>query len=185
MSDFINPEIDPELEKMARELRLERDQELSELEEIEEEVREHEIDLPFALLELLWRGDSIRAQVYDRSFIGNVIHVGDDIVTILTTSNTEVDCNLAHLNNIIVTERMKEGGRAKAAADPQRFVSRLRELADYVALEAEFGGPQLSVVGRIAQVHNDHIRVIAKDRKEWIIPLYAIAYVIRSRETRR
>lgn len=180
MEDF--PE-DPELELAARRFRLEREEEQTELEEMEEEARDRVLDLPFSLLELQWRGDLTRVHVAGRSFAGRVVHVGEDVVTLATNPGAFVDVRLDRVVAFNVIERSRESGSGRRAPDPRRVVARLREIADSPH-EAEFGTiGDVRVSGRVQRVHSDHVVVRSVEGTEWLLPMGAIVYVVRD-ETR-
>lgn len=179
---------DPELELAARRFRLEREEDQTELEVMEEEERDRVLDLPFALLELQWRGDRVRVHTPDRLFEGVVVHVGDDFVTLATARDTYVDARTDHVSGFVVTERARDGGRAKLTRDPKRFIARLREVVDSVHVRCEFGSRGgVRVSGRVQRVHADHVVIRSDEGSEWLLPLLSITYMVRNerRDTRR
>lgn len=179
---------DPDLELAARRFRIEREEDQSELEEMEEETRDRVLDLPFALLELQWRGDRVRVLTPERTFEGVVVHVGDDLLTVQTGPDVYVDFRTERVGGIAVVERSRASGRSKLSRDPRRFVARLREVVDSIHVRCELGaGPGVHLSGTVERVHADHLAFRAVDRSEWLVPLHAIAYLIRNerRETRR
>ncbi|MFZ4583826.1 MAG: hypothetical protein ACOYNI_01210 [Acidimicrobiia bacterium] len=184
-SDQMWPD-DPELELAARRVRLEREEEQAELEEMEEEERDRSLDLPFALLELQWRGDRVRVLLADRTFEGIVVHVGDDLCTVQTGPEALVDVRLDHVGAVAVVERARVGGRAKISRDPRRFVARVREVAEDGSPEVELGAVgNVRVTGTVVRVHADHVVCRGRDRSEWLVPLAALIYVVRNPELGR
>lgn len=87
-------------------------------EEVEEELEQAaraERDLLDVVLELMHRGDVVRATVGERSFAGVVVHAGEDLVTLADRSGNEVDLRLPALAHLVVVERARAGGRARSA----------------------------------------------------------------------
>ena len=179
---------DPELELAARRFRLEREEDQHELESMEEEERDRVLDLPFALLELQWRGDRVRVITPDRQFEGTVVHVGDDFLSVMTAPDTYVDARTDQVSGFVVTQRSRDGGRAKLVRDPKRFIARVREVVDSVHVQCEFGARGgVRVSGRVLRVHADHVAIRSNEGSEWLLPLHSLHYMVRNerRETRR
>ena len=172
---------DPEFEAMAREFRRQMADEQEELEAIEREAEIERTDLPLALLESQWRGDQLRVVCGDRTFLGQVSHVGDNLVTLESDTGTVVNICTTAISGIAVTEVGRGGGFPRMGKDPVRFVARLRELAGQPGMILEFGalGTEQTMFGRLAEVRADHILVITRDGTQWMLPATTIAYCVR------
>lgn len=172
---------DPEFEEMAREFRREIAQEQAELEEIERESELQSIDLPFALLESQWRGDTVRVVCGPRAFVGTVAHVGENIVTLTTETGALSDICLDGVHAVAITVPGRGNGIPRREKDPVRFMARLRELVGVPNLVLEFGTNDDTpvVMGRLAEIRADHIVVITRDNTRWMLPVTRIAYCVR------
>jgi hypothetical protein len=172
---------DPEFEEMAREFRRAIAEEQAEIEEIERETEVQGLDLPFAMLEAQWRGDMLRVVCPGRAFVGRVIHVGENIITLATETGATADVCLTATQGIAIVEPGRGGGVPRREKDPVRFVARLRELVGIPNLVLEFGTSDSApvVMGRLAEVRADHIMVVTRDNARWMVPLGALSYCVR------
>ena len=172
---------DPEFEEMAREFRRQMAEEQAELEEIERESDLQAIDLPFALLESQWRGDVVRVVCGSRAFVGQVTHVGDNIVTLATETGATTDICLDAVHAIAITTPGRGNGVPRREKDPVRFVARLREFVGIPNALFEFGTNDDApvVIGRLAEIRADHILVLTRDNARWMVPVARIAYCVR------
>ncbi len=166
--------------------RRERGLEHEALAEMAEEERDRTLTMQVAFLERLWAGEAVTVRVVGRAFDGVVVHVGDDLVTLLGPDEELVDVRMGAV--LSVTSSRAEGGalRALEHVDPVRFVARIRELRNdeaRVVVGAELGARELT--GHFVRVHADHVVFAADDASEWLLPLTTIAYVRRKPRARR
>jgi hypothetical protein len=188
MTDYINTNNisndplfdDPDLAEMAREFKRILREEQEELEAISSAQFESEIDMAFAALEMMWSGDRVRISIGERFLEGNIIHVGKNIIQMLTTPGVFVDIALYSISNIFIVEKHSIKGRAAMKRDPHTFIARLRELADLPMQEVEIGfdSNAAPIVGILSIVRSDHVVVRTKDKREWLVPLAKAAYCI-------
>jgi hypothetical protein len=131
-------------------------------------------------LEYLYRGDSIRVAVGERSWTGTVVHVGPEIMILRVPAGAEVDLAYEAVTSIRVVERARSGGRSVTSRHPETMLARLRELANSTE-EVEIGGPRLQpgCLGRIEIVARTHVEFRSTDGAEWILPIAEIGYLIR------
>lgn len=177
---------DPDLEAAAREFREAIEREQQELEEIEEEIRDRQLDMQFAFLEFMWRGDLVRVDIGNKRFSGVITHVGENNATISSDVNNRVDVMFGRVTSVLMIEPRHSDGRALRATDPRRFVARLREVADTPMFEVEVGDGQGGIwLGQIYRIHKDHIVMKTTDMKEWIVPLANVSYCLQYATARR
>jgi hypothetical protein len=94
-------------------------------------------------------------------------------------SEAAIDIDLARLSSITVVSRSPSGGRAPATSDPATLIARLRQL-EGTNEAVEIGGSDLDpVTVRVVVVAHGHVEADGVDGTEWVVPLDAIAYVIR------
>lgn len=175
-----------DLSDVARRLRAEQREAQEELETAIEEQARAARDLAAVALEFMHRGDQVRVAVGEHhSFLGHVIHVGGDLMTVEDAAGNAIDVLLPAMRSLRVVERAREGGRARRSEHPARFRGRLAG-AEATGEELELGvpdGPPL--VGNVLSVAVDHVAVRARDGSEWIVPLGSIVFVIRRPDRRR
>jgi hypothetical protein len=171
---------DPELANMAREFKRIIREEQEELEEISSAQFESEVDMSFALLEMLWSGERIRISIGERFFEGTVIHVGKNIVQIVTNPGIIVDIAVHFISNVFIVDKLAGNGRSVMKRDPHTFIARMRELADMPMMEVEIGfdSNATPIVGLLSLVRRDHVVVRTKDKREWFVPIAKAAYCI-------
>jgi hypothetical protein len=125
------------------------------------------------------RGDVVRLAVGDRAWTGTIVHVGASLLTLQTESRAAIDIDLAALSSLVVVSRSPIGGRSPAAQDPATLIARLRQL-EQTEEAVEIGGLALDPVTLLVRVvANGHTEAEGLDGTEWVIPIDAIAYVIR------
>ena len=171
---------DPELANMAREFKRIIREEQEELEEISSAQFESEVDMSFAFLEMLWSGERIRISIGERFFEGTVVHVGKNIVQLVTNPGVVVDIAVHFISNVFIVDKLAGNGRSVMKRDPHTFIARMRELADMPMMEVEIGfdSNATPIVGLLSLVRRDHVVVRTKDKREWLVPLSKAAYCI-------
>ena len=172
--------VDSDLEIALRELRAEHRAEQEEIEEATERTERASRPLAEVALEYLYRGDSIRATVGQRSWTGVVVHVGSGAMTLRTQAGVEIDVAFSGLISIRVVQRARSGGRTRTSKYPGELVARLRELEN-TGETVEIGGRSLlpGVEGTVDVVARSHVEFLARDGSEWVVPLTEIHVVIR------
>ncbi len=169
-----------DLQRAMRELSAELRAQQEELEEAAEHLERASRSLPEVALEFLYRGDVIRVDVGQRTWIGIVIHVGTGVMTLETQAGAEIDVPYNGLVSIRVVERTTAGGRSRTTKHPGELVARLREL-ETTGEAVELGGRDLpSLEGMVAVVADSHVELRARDGSEWVVPLTEVGYLIRS-----
>jgi hypothetical protein len=170
----------PDLADMAREFKRILREEQEELEAISSAQFESEIDMAFAALEMMWGGERVRISIGERFFEGTVVHVGKNILQMLTTPGVFVDIAIPAISNVFIVEKYSEKGRAVMKRDPHTFIARMRELADLPMQEVEIGfdSNAAPIVGILSIVRSDHVVVRTRDKREWLVPLAKAAYCI-------
>ena len=174
-----------DLGDVARRLRAEQREAQEELEVAIEEQARAERDLAAVALELMHRGDQVRVAVGDHSFLGRVVHVGADVMTLEDAAANAIDVLLPTMRSLRITERARDGGRARRTEHPMRFRARLAEV-EATGEEIELGaGEGTPIVGTIVSVGADHVDFRARDGSEWILPRGSIAFAVRRPQRRR
>lgn len=174
-----------DLSDVARRLRAEQREAQEELEEAIEDQARARRDLSAVALELMHRGDLVRVAIGDHSFLGRVVHVGVDLMTLADAAANAIDVLLPAMTSLRVIERVSDGGQARREEYPARFRGRLAE-AEATGNEIEIGSTQAApLAGIVASVGVDHVAVNARDGGQWILPLGSIGYLIRRPGRRR
>lgn len=169
-----------DLEHALRELRAEHRAEQEEVEEATERTERATRSLAEVALEYLYRGDSIRVTVGQRTWTGVVVHVGSGMMTLRTQAGVEIDVAYRGLTSIRVVERARSGGRSRTSKHPGELVARLRDLEN-TDETVEIGGRRLTpgIDGSVDVVARSHLEFGGRDGAEWVVPLAEIDVVIR------
>ena len=127
-------------------------------------------------------GAVVRVAVAGRTFEGEAVHAGADLLTI-AHETTEVDVRLPAVSDVRITERRAGRAPKGLSTHPSRFVGRLNE-AQALDHEVELGGLHLELTppSRILVVARDHVEIRTADGGQRFIPLEAIDYMIRRTE---
>ena len=138
-------------------------------------------DLSDVARELMAHGDTVAVDVGERIFVGPIVAVGTDVLT-LEAGSWRVDVNLNSLQRMRVVKRARSGGRRATHGSTASFRARLLELQlSGEAIEAGTISSDEPVIGPVALVGCDHI-AIGGDAPEWFLPLTSLAFV-RVRES--
>jgi hypothetical protein len=122
-------------------------------------------------------GDTVAVDVGQRSFVGPILAVGNDVVT-LQTGSSRLDVNLKCLQRLRVVNRARSGGRRGTHGGTTSFRARLLELQlSDEAIEAGIAGCDEPVVGPVALVGSDHIALGNQAEPEWFVPLASLTFV--------
>lgn len=133
-----------------------------------------------AVVEFMYRGDRVRVRSCGRSWAGQVVHVGVDFLTLVTTSGAPIDVRFEALEHVEVEAPNAFQGRGFRDRDPQSFIARLRELA-VVAESATIGGPNEVTEFVVETVAPDHLAGTTPDGRRRLVPMGAIAFVVTRR----
>ena len=127
--------------------------------------------------ELMAHGDTVALDVGQRSFVGPILAVGNDVVT-LQTGSSRVDVNLKCLQRLRVVNRARSGGRRGTHGGTTSFRARLLELQlSDEAIEAGIADCDEPVVGPVALVGSYHIALGNQAEPEWFVPLASLTFV--------
>jgi hypothetical protein len=127
--------------------------------------------------ELMAHGDTVAIDVGQRMFVGPIMAVGSDVVTI-DTEPRRVDVSLKALQRMRVVRRARSGGRRGASGGAASLRARLLELhLSGEAIEAGIAGCDEPVVGPVALVGSDHIAIGEEAGPEWFVPLTSLTFV--------
>jgi hypothetical protein len=134
-------------------------------------------DLSDVSRDLMAHGDTVGIDVGERVFVGAIVGVGNDVVTV-EAGAWRVDVNLHALLRIRVIKRARAGGRRGSSDQTTTFRARLLELQlSGEAIEAGMAGSDEPVVGPVALVGSDHIAIGEEVGLEWFLPLKSLAFV--------
>jgi hypothetical protein len=132
--------------------------------------------------ELMAHGDTVALDVGQCSFVGPILAVGTDVVTVGTAAS-RVDVNLKFLQCMRVVKRARSGGRRGTHGGTASFRARLLELQlSGEAIEAGIAGTGEPVTGPVALVGSDHIALGEEAGPEWFVPFTSLAFV-RTRDS--
>ena len=130
--------------------------------------------------ELMAHGDTVALDTGERIFVGRIVGVGSDFVS-LDTGTWQVDVAIPRLLRLRVLERPRSGGvRLPGSAASLR--ARLLELhLAGVPVEIGVTGTDEPVTGPIGLVGADHVAVGDERGPEWFVPLAALSF-LRTRD---
>jgi hypothetical protein len=150
-------------------------EEAAEDEQLTELLRRRRLTLGERALELVHRGERVRAETGTQTFSGHVVHAGSDFATVDRGEDlVEVVLDAA----VWTIERSAEGGREQSG-EALSFKGRLAEIAsnsESVRLVVVDGR---ALVGHIEVVAADHVEM-SQDGNTVVVPIRLIVAVIRS-----
>jgi hypothetical protein len=169
---------DPEMEAQLRHgAGREWIEEAAEDEKLTELLRRRRLDLGGRALELVHRGERVRAETEGQTFSGHVIYAGDDFATLDRGDDlVEVVLDTA----IWAVEPAIAGGHEQSGT-PLSLRARLTEIASAAAQVRLVVADGRAIVGRIEVVATDHVE-ISQDGGVVLIPIRLIAAVIRAKD---
>jgi hypothetical protein len=174
MSD--GPSRDPEIETELRQgAGREWAEEAAEDEQLTELLRRRRLDLGSRMLEVVHRGERVRAEIGSQTFAGLLTVTGSDFATV-ARSDDEVDVVLDHA---VWTIEPSQSGGAEQSGVSLSFKGRLAEISSQAAMVRIVTNDGRAVVGVIDVVATDHVEV-AQDGNRVVIPIPMISAVIRS-----
>lgn len=139
-------------------------------------------DLSDVARELMAHGDTVALDVGERIFVGRIIGVGTDLVT-LDAGSWRVDVNLKTLVRLRVVNRARSGGLRGSKGSSPSLRARLLELQlSREPVEAGMTGSEEPAMGPVALVGCDHIAIGDEVGPEWFLPLHVLAFV-RTRDS--
>lgn len=153
--------------------------------ELESDVHDFELRERFAsdvFADMHNRDDRVTVATSRRSFSGHVVYTARDFLT-LRTESFEVDIHYNAIVYVKVVERGTRGGKARNKG-PGTFELRLMERRSPIdRVEVGYRSVETTVIGNVVAVGQDHVLLLDDHQDEWVIPLVAMAWVIR--RTRR
>lgn len=127
--------------------------------------------------ELMAHGDTVAVDVGERIFVGPIVAVGADMLTI-EAGSWRVDVNLNALQRMRVVRRARSGGRRGTHDATASLRARLLELQlSGEPIEAGTTVSDEPVMGPVALVGCDHVAVGDEVGPEWFLPLASLAFV--------
>jgi hypothetical protein len=134
----------------------------------------HTRSLRDAMLEWLHRGDALTVDVAGERFHGDVVDVGDDLL-VLRVATGRVDVHVHPAVPLVLRPSRRPAGGVRPSAGPRTFrAALLQREGTYVAVGST--ASRDAVIGRLL-VARDHVRVVADDGSEVLVPLAAVASV--------
>lgn len=173
-------DLDRDLAQVSRAVRAQ----LRDALEIEEEASEHlarkEADLLDVVLDAMHRGQPLRLRIGTSSFVGSVMHAGQDLVIIEDEGGAQVDVRLSALDELWVGEPVRGNGRGRRSEVPASFDDCLEGL-EATGREIELGGPALAPTRcRVSVVARDHL-LLGGRGSQHVVPRAAVGFIIRRR----
>jgi len=150
-------------------------EEAAEDEQLTELMRRRRLTLGERAVELVHRGERVRAETGTQTFSGHVVYAGSDFATIDRGEDlVEVVLDAAVWN----IERSAEGGREQSG-EALSLKGRLAEIASNSESVRMVVVDGRALVGRIEVVASDYVEM-SQDGNTVVVPIPLIAAVIRS-----
>lgn len=150
-------------------------QEAAEDEQLTELLRRRQMSLAARAIELVHRGERVRAETGSQTFTGTVVYAGSDFATIDRGEDlVEVALEAATW----VVEAITTGGRDQSG-EPLSFRGRLAEVAANSEQVRVVVADGRALIGTIQIVAADHVE-LSQDGNKLIVPIRQIVAVIRS-----
>jgi hypothetical protein len=150
-------------------------EEAAEDEKLTELLRRRRLDLAGRVLELVHRGERVRAETGAHTFSGQVMYAGADFATI----DRGDDIVEVVLDAAVWTVERSESGGNEQSGDPLTFRARLAEIASNPESVRILVVDGRAIVGSIEVVATDHVEV-SQDGNTIIVPIRLIVAVVRS-----
>lgn len=149
-------------------------EEAAEDEKLTELLRRRRLDLGGRALELVHRGERVRAETQGQTFSGRVTYAGSDFATLDRGEDlVEVVLEAA----IWTVEPVGTGGREQSGT-PLSFRARMAELASLGEQIRVVVTDGRAIVGILGVVATDHIE-ISQDGNVMVIPIHLIVAIVR------
>jgi hypothetical protein len=150
-------------------------EEAAEDERLTELLRRRRLDMTARVLELVHRGERVRAEVGTHTFSGQVVYAGSDFASIDRGDDTvEVALDAA-----VWTVERNESGGTEQSGEPLTFRARLSEIAAVGESVRIIVSDGRAIVGSIEVVATDHAEVV-QDGSTIVVPIGLIVAVVRS-----
>ena len=150
-------------------------EEAAEDEQLTELLRRRRLDLSGRVLELVHRGERVRAETGAHTFSGRVVYAGADFASI----DRGDDMVEVVLDSAMWTVERSESGGNEQSGDKLTFRARLAEIAAATETVRIVVVDGRAIVGSIDVVAADHVEV-TQDGNTIVVPIRQIATVIRS-----
>ena len=150
-------------------------EEAAEDEKLTELLRRRRLDLSGRVLELVHRGERVRAETGAHTFSGRVVYAGADFASI----DRGDDVVEVVLDSAVWTVERSETGGNEQSGDKLTFRARLAEIAATVESVRIVVVDGRAIVGSLDVVATDHIE-LAQDGNTVVVPIRQIVAVIRS-----
>jgi hypothetical protein len=149
-------------------------EEAAEDEKLTELLRRRRLDLSGRILELVHRGERVRAEAGAHTFSGRVVYAGADFASI----DRGDDLVEVVLDSAVWTVERSESGGSEQSGDKLTLRARLAEIAAATESVRILVIDGRAIVGSIDVVATDHVEVF-QDGSTIVIPIRQIIAVIR------
>gem|GEM_PF-1173218 len=149
-------------------------EEAAEDEQLTELLRRRRLNLSERALELVHRGERVRAETGSQTFTGRVIYAGSDFATV-DRGDDHVDVVLDAATWVV--EPSTSGG-LEQGGEPLSFRGRLAETASGPGAVRMIVADGRALIGSIEVVATDHIEM-TQDGNKLVVPIRQIVAVIR------
>jgi hypothetical protein len=150
-------------------------EEAAEDEKLTELLRRRRLDLSGRVLELVHRGERVRAETGAHTFSGRVAYAGADFASI----DRGDDVVELVLDSAVWTVERSETGGNEQSGDKLTFRARLAEIAARVEPVRVVVVDGRAIVGSVDVVATDHIE-LSQDGNTIVVPIRQVVAVIRS-----
>lgn len=153
-----------------------------EIEEAAEQLERNTRSLTDVFTEYMERGDEVEVTIGSRRWMGFVVGVGADVVT-LESKRAIVDVALRAVSVVRVKSLGSGGGRDSRSRHCASFIATLRELAGASAgAIVELGGEGLpTLAGELRAAGESHVEMTTTSGDQVIVSLAAIGFVSTTR----
>lgn len=132
-----------------------------------------------AILDHARSGAELRVDVAGASMSGRVVHVGEDLVRLVTADLPSIDISIGAIDGVFVREAPIRP-TAVSTGYPATMLARCRELVQ-VNADVRMGRRSSSViVGTLTAVSATHVEVAPQAEGNWLLPLGDLAWVARA-----
>lgn len=132
-----------------------------------------------ALLDHARSGAEMRVEVGGSSFVGRVVHVGDDVIRIVVADQSPMDIAVSAMSAVFVSG---ESSRPVAVSSgyPATLLARCRELLQ-VNAEVEIGRRSSPpIAGTLMAATATHVEVAPAGGGVWLVPIVDVSWVLRT-----
>ena len=150
-------------------------EEAAEDEKLTELLRRRRLDLSGRVLELVHRGERVRAETGAHTFSGRVVYAGADFASI----DRGDDVVEVVLDSAVWTVERSETGGSEQSGEKLTFRARLAEIAATVEPVRIVVIDGRAIVGSVDVVATDHVE-LTQDGNTIVVPIRQVVAVIRS-----